>query len=58
MDKDSFVDGIRVSAFVKNSDRIFEGILLTRIDGLKVVLNENTLLWKKLSDLDTIKILN
>jgi hypothetical protein len=58
MNTNPFVDGIRISSFVKDSDRIFEGILITRVDGLKVVLNEQTLLWKKLTDLDNIKLLN
>jgi len=57
MNNDLFEDGIIISSFIKDSDRIWEGILVTRTDGIKTVFNEQTGRWKKLSDLDNIKIL-
>jgi hypothetical protein len=56
-DDNFFTEGVMISSFVKNSDRIWEGILITRTDGIKTVLNEQSGRWKKLSDLDNIKIL-
>ena len=50
-------EGLEVSAFLKNSDKIWEGIVIERNDGVKVVLNESTNKWKKLSDLDYIKVI-
>jgi hypothetical protein len=50
-----FIPGQEVSAFIKDSNKIWEGIIIDRSDGIKVVLNENTNQWKKLSDLDHIK---
>lgn len=48
-------DGIFISSFIKDTDKIWEGIIYTRSDGQKVVLNETTKRWKKLSDLEYIK---
>jgi hypothetical protein len=50
-----FIPGQEISAFVKDSNRIWEGIIVDRYDGTKVVLNEDTKRWKKLSDLESIK---
>jgi len=49
------INGQEVSTFLKNSNKIWEGIIVERDDGIKVVLNEQTNKWKKLSDLDNIK---
>jgi hypothetical protein len=54
----NFEENTRISAFVKDSDKIWEGIIITRSNNTKVVLNESTGRWKKLSDLDNIKLLN
>ena len=50
-----FIDGQNISAFVKDTNRIWEGIIVTRSDGTKVALNETTKTWKRLSDLNHIK---
>jgi hypothetical protein len=50
-----FIPGQEVSAFVKNSNKIWEGIIVERSDGVKVVLNESTKNWKRLADLEHIK---
>jgi hypothetical protein len=47
--------GQQVSSFIKGSNKIWEGIIIDRSDGEKVVLNETTNNWKKLSDLEHIK---
>jgi len=49
-----FVDSQEISAFIKGTNQIWEGILWTRDDGVRVVLNENGK-YKRLSDLDHIK---
>jgi len=49
-----FPEGQEVSAFIKNSNKIWEGKIIIRSDGTKVVLNENKS-WKKLSDLESVK---
>ena len=51
-------EGQAISSFVKNSNVIWEGILIEKEDGTKVVLNEETHRWKKLSDLEHVKVLN
>ncbi len=51
-------EGQAISSFVKNSNVIWEGILIEKEDGTKVVLNEETRRWKKLSDLEHVKVLN
>jgi hypothetical protein len=58
MNYDSFSEGMQISSFIKNTDRIWEGILIIRSDGIKTVLNEQTGRWRRLTDLDNIKILN
>jgi hypothetical protein len=50
-----FIQGQEVSSFIKNSNKIWEGIIVDRSDGTKVVLNEETKAWKRLSDLEHIK---
>jgi hypothetical protein len=50
-----FDEGVEVSAFIKNTNKIWEGMIITRSDGLKVVLNEDKK-WKKLSDLEHVKL--
>jgi len=40
-------EGQAISSFVKNSNVIWEGILIEKEDGTKVVLNEETHRWKK-----------
>jgi hypothetical protein len=52
-----FEENTPISAFIKDTDKIWEGIIVTRSDNIKVVLNEETGRWKRLSDLDNIKIL-
>lgn len=51
-------EGQAISSFVKNSNVIWEGLLIEKEDGTKVVLNEETNRWKRLSDLEHVKILN
>jgi len=50
-------EGQQISAFVKNTDKIWEGILIVRDDGTQIVLNETTKNWKKLSDLEHIRLI-
>jgi hypothetical protein len=51
-------EGSRISSFIKNTDKIWEGIVLTRTDGIQTVLNEQTGRWCRISNLEGIKILN
>jgi len=50
-----FIEGQKVSSFVKNTNKIWEGTIIVKSDGTKVVLNESSNTWKKLSDLTHIK---
>jgi hypothetical protein len=50
-------EGREISAFIKNTDRIWEGTLISRSDGTMIVLNESTKKWRKLSDLEKIKLI-
>jgi hypothetical protein len=51
-------EGSRISSFIKNTDRIWEGIVITRTDGTQTVLNEQTGRWCRVSNLENIKVLN
>ena len=53
---DIFKEGQKISAFVKNSNRIWEGVIIKRSDKTLAVLNESNT-WKKLSDLEKIRLI-
>jgi hypothetical protein len=52
-----FQEGTAISSFIKNSNRIWEGVIVVRSDGTRVVLNEQTNTWRRLKDLEHVKLI-